>query len=141
MAKKQILLIDNDADFIEMMETVLTDAGFCVNAFTEVDDIFKLIEDYKPDIILLDYLLRGVNGGDLCSQIKRSPKTNDIPVILISAYFRVLLSLGTYDCDEFIEKPFEITHLIDRVNFFLKKNKPRYRRRNYIKVEFNKNSG
>jgi len=117
---KKILVIDDDSDIRELIETALTEAGFVVKALAEFDDIFKVIEEQKPDLILIDYLLRGINGGEFCSQIKHNPKTIQLPVILMSAHSRVLLSLGTYDCDEFIEKPFDIYNLISRLNYYLK---------------------
>ncbi len=118
---KKILLIDDDTIFAEVLEAGLTDAGFCVVSFSEVDDIFKTIEQQQPDLILMDYLLQGINGGDLCCQIKRNRETLHIPVILMSAYLRVLLSLGTYNCDEFIEKPLELSFLSERLKYHLKK--------------------
>jgi DNA-binding response OmpR family regulator len=116
---EHILLIDDDADILEILNTVLTDAGFLVQAFDGTDDIFQTIAMHRPDLILIDYLLKGINGGELCAQIKRSEKTGHIPVFLMTAYPRVMLSLGTYDCDEFIEKPFDLVHMVKRIRFHL----------------------
>jgi DNA-binding response OmpR family regulator len=116
---ERILLIDDDADILEMLEVALTDAGFLVQAFDNTGDVFQTIAMHQPDLILIDYLLHGINGGEICVQVKRSKKTSHIPVFLMTAYPRVLLSLGTYNCDEFIEKPFDLDHLIKRIRHHL----------------------
>ena len=116
---ESILIIDDDISILEILEGVLITDGFSVKIITKTDDIFKIIEEYKPDLVIIDYLLQGINGGEACCQIKRNENTAHIPVILMSAYSRVLMSLGTYDCDEFIEKPFDLYYLIDRIKYHL----------------------
>jgi len=74
------------------------------------------MEDFKPDIVLVDYLLPGINGGELCAQLKRDPSTKHIPVVIFSAYSQVLLSLGSYGCNAFISKPFELSSLLNQIN-------------------------
>jgi CheY-like chemotaxis protein len=66
------------------------------------DDIFALIEKFNPDLIILDYILNGINGGELCHQVKHNSKTSLIPVIIYSAYTKVIQSLGDYGCDAFV---------------------------------------
>lgn len=132
--KKHILIIDDDQDLLDILKAHLTESGYEVTVFQEVNDIITSVDMYKPDIVILDYLLQGINGGDLCCQIRRNQGTSHIPVILMSAHFRVLLSLGTYDCHEFIEKPFDLNHLSERIDHYLKNGKARPRHKNYIKV-------
>jgi len=108
---KRILIVDNDHDVLDMMEEALTYEGYEVNGLIETNDIFPEIMRYRPDIIILDYILNGINGGELCHQIKKNHYTNNIPVILMSAYPRVFNSLGNYGCDSFIPKPFNLDEL------------------------------
>jgi DNA-binding response OmpR family regulator len=114
--KKSILIVDDDQDVLEMLEEVLLYEDFNVRGLQQTHDIFSVITEYKPDLVLMDYILTGINGGELCHQIKISPQTSDLPVILISAYPKVLESLGWYGCDAFIAKPFNISDLISRIN-------------------------
>lgn len=115
MAKK-VLVIDDDEALLEVLEQVLEYAGFGVKCSAWEHNFFDQIDQYKPDLVIIDYLLQGVNGGDICHQIKANPKTSFLPVILISAYPRVLHSLGSYGFDMFIAKPFDITELVDNIN-------------------------
>ena len=112
---KRVLLFDNDEEVLDVMKEALNYEGFDVCGISETDDIFTVIADYQPDLVILDYLLTGINGGEICHQIKTSQKTAGLPVMLISAYPKVLLSLGDYGCDDFIPKPFDLTDLINRI--------------------------
>ncbi|WP_158828185.1 response regulator [Mucilaginibacter lacusdianchii] len=112
---KRILILDNDPGILDVMQDILHYEGFEVKAISDTDNIFKNITDYKPDLVMLDYLLDGINGGELCAQIKKNPSTSEIPVVIISAYSRVLLSLGLYGCDVFIAKPFELNDFVEKI--------------------------
>jgi DNA-binding response OmpR family regulator len=113
---KTILIIDDDPNVLEILEEVLIYSNFTVKGMQGTNDILKAINDYKADLVLMDYILNGINGGELCHQIKANVKTAHIPVVLISAYPRVLQSLGAYGCDLFIPKPFNITDLVNNIN-------------------------
>ncbi|MBB5394075.1 response regulator [Mucilaginibacter sp. AK015] len=119
MKKKKVLVIDDDADVLDIMEEALKYEGFSVMTSNTADDLVTLINNYKPDILLIDYLLKGINGGDICHQVKVTPQTSQLPVIIFSAYPRVLLSLGNYGCDKFIPKPFDLTDLVGNIKTIL----------------------
>lgn len=113
---KNILIVENDSGLVEMLEELFGYEGYQVSCHQQVEDIFPLIESFKPDVVLLDYLLPGINGGEVCAQMKRNPETRKIPVIIFSAYPQVMLSLGSYGCNAFISKPFELDALLDQIN-------------------------
>ncbi|QHS57529.1 response regulator [Mucilaginibacter sp. 14171R-50] len=119
MKKKKVLVIDDNADVLDIMEEALKYEGFSVKTSNTADDLVTLINNYNPDILLIDYLLKGINGGEICHQVKVTPQTSQLPVIIFSAYPRVLLSLGNYGCDKFIPKPFELTDLVKNIKTIL----------------------
>lgn len=112
---KNVLIIENDESLLALFEDLFTYEGFKVHAEQDTEDIFALVRDFEPNIVLLDYMLPGINGGELCAQLKRDPDTKHIPVIICSAYAPVLLSLGSYGCNAFLSKPFELKDLIVKV--------------------------
>ncbi|HWD89167.1 MAG TPA: response regulator [Mucilaginibacter sp.] len=112
---KKVLLLDNDEDVLDVMQEALSYEGFEVKCIGQTNDIFPEIERYRPDVVILDYILDGVNGGEICHQIKENKKTSDMPVILVSAYPKVLWSLGDYGCDDFIPKPFDLDDFTGRI--------------------------
>ena len=121
MAKK-ILILDDNEDILEMMKVALEDEGHEVECMTNTDDIFKAIDHIKPDLLIVDYILSGINGGEFCHQVKTNSKTSHIPVIMVSGHQRVLESLGTYGADVFIAKPFSLEDIVTNVNNCLTQN-------------------
>ena len=116
MAKK-ILILDDNEDILEMMKIALEDEGHEVECMTTTDDIYKTISHIKPHLLIVDYILSGINGGEFCHQVKTNPKTAHIPVILVSGHQRVLESFGTtYGADAFIAKPFSLEDIVNNVN-------------------------
>ncbi|GAA4095066.1 response regulator [Mucilaginibacter panaciglaebae] len=112
---KRVLVVDDDNDILDIMEEILTYEGYGVSSLDDTDDIFSEINRNRPDLIILDYILKGINGGEICHQIKTNPNTSDIPVILISAYPRVFGSLSNYGCNAFIAKPFDLNDITGRI--------------------------
>lgn len=120
----KILIVDDDSALIEVLEELFNEVGYRIKAINKVENIIPIIEDFQPDLVLLDYLLPFVNGGELCSQIKRNKTTCLMPVIIFSAYPKVLLSLGDYGCDAFIAKPFDLDSLLFHIEKCLEHPKP-----------------
>jgi DNA-binding response OmpR family regulator len=116
---KRLLILDNDPDVLEVMQEVFLYEGFEVRTLEYTTNIFNEIEDYKPDVIMLDYILNGINGGEICHQIKTNELTCTMPVVIVSAYTKVINSLGYYGCDSFIPKPFDLSDLVSKVNKLL----------------------
>jgi DNA-binding response OmpR family regulator len=120
----RILLIDDDQDLLDILHEFLTGEGFIVKTLSKINELFVEIETYKPELIVIDYILYGpnefgVNGGEVCHQIKMNPKTGHIPVAILSAHPKVLFSLGTYNSDVIIAKPFDLAELTDTLRVLL----------------------
>lgn len=116
---KQILIIDDEQDLLDIMEIYFKDEGFKVKTTAVTDDIIKMVHSYKPDLIILDYQLKEVNGGELCCLLKEHPKTKHLPVIIFSASSKVVHFFDKYKCDLFIAKPFDLFYLIDKVRLII----------------------
>jgi DNA-binding response OmpR family regulator len=112
---KKVLVLDNDPRILDVMQEALNYEGFEVDTFDGTDDILKLVDNHKPDLLIIDYILNGVNGGELCRKVKDCKVTANLPVIIFSAYPKVFQSLGFYGCNAFIPKPFDLSELIDKV--------------------------
>jgi two-component system phosphate regulon response regulator PhoB len=121
---KQILIIEDDEEILKVLETVLTYNDFSVTGIDDTDDIIESIELYNPDLILTDFLLSGLNGGEICQRVKSNKDTCHIPVILISAYPELAISFGKFGFDAFINKPFNIGDLVDTIDKLLNKERP-----------------
>jgi DNA-binding response OmpR family regulator len=121
-AKKKVLVIDDDEAVLDVMKEALVYEGFEVKIADKADDIQSMISTYRPDLLLIDYILNGINGGEICHQLKENNSTGKLPVIIVSAYPKVLTSLGLYGCDKFIPKPFDLDDLVGSIKSVLQGN-------------------
>ena len=118
---KKILILDDSEDILAVMKEALEMNGYEVQGLNYTDDICKAAISYNADMVILDFILFGINGGELCHMLKTTPATAHIPVIMVSAYPRVLESLGNYGSDAFIAKPFNLSDISDTIkSCFLK---------------------
>ena len=114
MAK--ILLIDDDPDIRTVMSMMLKKEGYEVEKASRREEALeKLIKD-KPSLILLDVLLSGADGRELCREIKADEKTKNIPVIMFSGHPGAALQFETYGADDFIAKPFNTEALLQKLS-------------------------
>jgi DNA-binding response OmpR family regulator len=105
---KHILIVEDNEDLLSLYRDLLEPEGYQVSVLSGSDNIIKQLIKLQPRLVLLDFLLAGINGGELCSQIKKNKATSRIPVIMISAYPKLVNSLGHYGWDDFISKPFKV---------------------------------
>jgi CheY-like chemotaxis protein len=118
----KILVLEDDQAIADLIKEWFSMCGYICHTEQNTSDMIGLMITHQPDLVIIDYLLPGINGGELCSQVKRNPQTAHIPVVICSAYSRVLLSLGDYGCDAFIAKPFDLNELTETVAQLLENN-------------------
>lgn len=114
---KRILIVEDDYDVAEMLEFILNDEGFATRKLNSDRDVFTTIEQFHPDLVLMDYLLHGagMNGAQICRKIKNDSNISRIPVIIISASTKSKIK-ESLQCDLFIEKPFDLHFLVRQIN-------------------------
>ncbi|MBL4675246.1 MAG: response regulator [Mucilaginibacter sp.] len=117
---KRILVLDDNQDILEVVHETLTYENFEVKSITEGDEVMPLVEAFNPDLVILDYRVSGANGGEICKSIKAHPKFGNVPVIIFSAYVNHASDLFAYGCDAIINKPFDLTELVEKVNGLIK---------------------
>ena len=120
---KRIIVLDDNQDILEIVHETLIYENFDVKSTSKSDEVIPLIKEFNPDLVILDYRVAGLNGGELCRQIKSHPDFNDLPVIIFSAYIRHNDELFAYGCDAILNKPFNLTELVEKVNNLIIDNK------------------
>ncbi len=116
--KKKVLIVDDDPEIVELLVDVLTrDGRFDIKTAVSGYDAGIQTQQFRPDLILLDYMLPDVNGNIVCQTIKKNPEFENIKIIIVSGVVKqdeidLLLKSGAED---FIKKPFNITELIDNI--------------------------
>ena len=126
MAKEKILVVDDEKDILDLVEYNLKQNGYKVSCVATGEEVLDAADSFKPDLILLDLMLPGVDGFDVCKDLKSQPETKEIPVIMLTAKSEDIdvvtgLEIGA---DDYITKPFSPQVLVARVRAILrKKNK------------------
>jgi DNA-binding response OmpR family regulator len=111
------LVIEDNPDIKEVLGYILKDDGHEVISCSDGTSLDSL-NTIKPDIILMDDILSGIRGSELCRRLKNDDSTKSIPVILISAMPNLPDTASSCNADAYIEKPFNIDHLIEVVKKF-----------------------
>lgn len=109
----RILIIDDEESILDVLSECFILEDFEVKALLKVNEIVEVVNDFKPDVLIIDYLLRGLNGGELCQEVKLAYP--ELPVAITSAYPKQMLSLARYNCDLFIAKPFDVFNVVEEV--------------------------
>ena len=119
---KRILVVDDNADILDIVRIFLERNGYEVLTINKGDDILNNVVNYSPQIILLDVYLRGSNGVEICNQLKANASTRHIPIIMFSAQTNDYLILRKCAADDFISKPFDENVLVEKIDRLLKTN-------------------
>jgi phosphate regulon transcriptional regulator PhoB len=124
---RKILVVDDEKDIVDLISYNLEKEGFSVLKAYDGEVAIKLVEEKKPDLMILDLMLPGIQGIDVCKLIRGSNETGDLPIIMLTAkgdeFDRVLgLEIGA---DDYITKPFSVKELIARVRTVLRRTEIR----------------
>ena len=113
----RILLIDDDKDLLTILKNSLMKKGFEVYAQHSWDGDTEIIHQIKPNLVILDVFLSGLDGLDICKKIKRSPFTKNLPVLIISGFPWISQSaIYEFGANDFIAKPFETNELLHKIH-------------------------
>jgi DNA-binding response OmpR family regulator len=118
--KKRILVVDDNIDILELVEIILIRHGFEILKSPRGEDTLKNVETFSPQVILLDVFLGGINGTDICKELKANPRTQDIPIIMFSAHSNSKFIFQECRADDFIAKPFDINNLVQKIESQIK---------------------
>jgi DNA-binding response OmpR family regulator len=117
---KKILIVENNLLMIEVMTYILISNGYEVFAISSGSGVFELIKKEHPDLIILEAVLPGINGKEICQLIKLNKTTQNLPVIMCSgdeSTDELLKQKGAPD--DILHKPFDISCLIKKVEYQL----------------------
>ncbi len=126
MAKKNIFVVEDEEDILDLIRHNLVKEGFAVSVSANGTEAVKAIRRKPPDLILLDLMLPGMDGLEVCRALKKEPETAEIPVLMVTAKDEEAdvvagLELGA---DDYIVKPFRMKELIARVRAALRRKRP-----------------
>ena len=121
---KKVLVVDDDPNIVEVFRLYFDKDGFAVTSCLSGDRAIESFQSAQPDLVVLDLMLPGKDGYDICREIR---KTSDVPIIMLTARSDTLdkvvgLELGA---DDYVQKPFEPKELLARVKAVLRRTEKR----------------
>jgi len=123
--KKHILIIDDDIEILNALR-ILLEPKYKIMTISESLKVMGTLEDFQPDLIILDADLPLINGPNLCLRIKRIAKFKEIPIIFISAHTNGYFKKKSIEAgaEAYIEKPFDYEKFVETIDeFFSLQNK------------------
>lgn len=145
--KKRILIIDDDEDLSMLISDLAEDNGYSVSYAGNLKDAYKLLEDIKPHLILLDINLPDGTGFELCRELRRK---SNVPVIFASARNDEEDKINGLDMggDDYLAKPYSIKELMSRINSLMRRTYGEYKSEeklilkvnDELKIEIDKNA-
>jgi CheY-like chemotaxis protein len=116
---KRILIIDDDADILLVLASVVEDAGYQVTAIDRGDYLEQIDAGALPDLILLDMLLSGQDGRQIARRLKGQAATRRIPIVMLSAHPDAQREALEAGADAFLAKPFDVDALLATIAAYL----------------------
>lgn len=116
--KRKALIVDDDPELVELIKDVLeADGRFEIRVATNGFEAGMLCKEYRPDIIVLDVMLPDINGKEVCQRVRSDSSMDDVKIICISGMVEQdkIADLKAAGANDFMQKPFEIEALVDRV--------------------------
>lgn len=123
MAKERILVVEDEEDILELIRYNLQKEGYTVTGATSGEEALVCVKSGMPDLVLLDLMLPGVNGLDVCRQLRQDPASSHVPIIIVTAKDEesdIVLGLEL-GADDYVAKPFSPKVLLARVRAVLRR--------------------
>ena len=126
MPKAKLLLVEDDSSLSELLEYRFEKEGFSVRTTADGDEDMVMAEEDAPELVLLDWMIEGTSGIEVCRRLRRNKSTAGVPIIMLTAREAEddrIRGLET-GADDYITKPFSPRELIARVNAVLRRVRP-----------------
>lgn len=117
-SKCKVMVVDDDKSILEVLSIILKTNGLQVEGISEGGEVYDNVFVMHPNVILLDVNLGEHDGRDICKELKSNEETKDINVIMFSANHNIRQSAMESKANAFLEKPFDIEQLIEKVKDF-----------------------
>jgi two-component system alkaline phosphatase synthesis response regulator PhoP len=123
MTRKHILVVDDEKDLLELLRYNLEREGYLVRTVTHGEEALRAARQEIPDLIVLDVMLPGMDGIEVCRALREDERTRAVPIVMLtakSAESDAVLGLGV-GADDYVKKPFGVKELIARIKALLRR--------------------
>src|SRR5438128_5242119 len=126
MSNKQLLLVEDDRALADLVTFHFERAGYAVTRTGDGEEALILVDEVKPDVILLDWMIEGISGIEVCRRLRRRSSTANVPIMMLTARGEEsdrVRGLET-GADDYVTKPFSPRELVARVAAVLRRVRP-----------------
>jgi two-component system phosphate regulon response regulator PhoB len=126
MSRPKLLLVEDDASLRELLTWNFEREEFDVVSTSDGDEALLLAEESPPDIVILDWMIEGVSGIEVCRRLRRRPGTANVPIIMLTARGEEADRIRGLEtgADDYVTKPFSPRELVARVGAVLRRVRP-----------------
>ena len=126
MPKLHVLVVEDEPAQQEVLVYNLQSEGFAVEKASTGDEALTLVDEITPDLILLDWMLPGVSGIEICRQLKMRAATRNVPIIMMSARTEEVDRVRGPEtgADDYVVKPYSVVELMARIRTQLRRTRP-----------------
>jgi len=123
-----VLIVEDEPPLVELLSYNLEKAGFQIHIARDGEEALLAVEERKPDLILLDWMLPYVSGIEICRRIRRNPETRNVPIIILTARGEEDDRIRGLEAgaDDYVVKPFSPSELVARVRAVLRRTRPAF---------------
>lgn len=118
----KILVIDDDTDIGNMFRMILEYKGYSVIVLENTEQATSIMRKDGIDVVIMDMLLSGTNGTDICAEFKKDVSISHIPLVMMSAHPDAKNICMQAGADDFISKPFDMDDLLSKINLLVQNN-------------------
>lgn len=120
--RQSILIADDDAQALAILQQIMLGQGYEVFTAREGTTALAMVQEKKPDLVILDNYMPGLSGSEICAAVKSDPKTRLIPVVMLTGYTETPDKLEAIEAgaDDFVNKPYKAVELTTRIRSLLK---------------------
>jgi two-component system, OmpR family, phosphate regulon response regulator PhoB len=122
----RLMIVEDDEPLVELLRYNFEAAGFAVETVMHGDEAEARLREAVPDLLILDWMLPGLSGIELCRRLRQKPATQSLPLIMLTARSEEADRVRGFDtgADDYVVKPFSVNELLARANSLLRRAEP-----------------
>ena len=122
----RLMIVEDDEPLVELLRYNFEAAGYAVEAVLHGDEAETRLREAVPDLLILDWMLPGLSGIELCRRLRQKPTTQSLPLIMLTARGEEADRVRGFEtgADDYVVKPFSVSELLARANSLLRRAEP-----------------
>ena len=126
MATKRMLLVEDDRALADLVSFHFERSGYDVSRTGDGEEALILVDEVRPDVILLDWMIEGISGIEVCRRLRRRSITSNVPIVMLTARGEESDRIRGFEtgADDYVTKPFSPRELVARVGAVLRRVRP-----------------